>query len=336
MKELTNEFIISGTLNAQENTWGNRFNNVIPNIKKEGNTIILSTGNASVSIDPFDEIVLTIILKFLFSPIWLIKQFYQTWMIAGIENPEDKINDWVKVGLIWKEAAVTGQYVRPTNTLFKLFGETPEPFCDIPFNTLTHTISEQKVVFDIMSGNGIAAEIFKREKVLPRISELGFDESDNGTNVLTEPDFRNPKLFKNEGIMELSETENKINEGMKNGDAVTPELINFNQFMLVKKVNNTGTVRKDYIFHIPDLIIPVIRENGKPKSIAIEVELSNKRYNYEETMRRYKNNNKYGSVYWLCRNQQIAESLRNAYDAVGGTGTCRTALMEFVVPYPEF
>lgn len=333
MKELTNDFILTGTLNAQENTWKGRYNTALPNIKKEETTIKLSTADISVNIDSFDEIVLTIILKFLFCPVWLIKQFYQTWMIAGIENPEDKINEWVSIGLVWKEAAVTGQYVRPTYLLFKLFGEAPESFYNIPFNTLTHTISEQKVMFEIMSGK---SEILKRESVLPRISELGFEDSETGTNVLIEPDFRNPKLLKPEGILELSETENSINKGMKEGAVVTPELEDFSQFTLVKKVNNTGVIKKDYKFHVPDLIIPMIRNNGKPQSIAVEVELSNKRYGYEETMKRYKDNNKYGAVYWLCNTPQITEALRSAYDAVDGTGTCRTVLMEFVIPSPEF
>lgn len=306
----------------------------MPDIKKENNIIKLSNSNISVNIDSFDEIILTIILKFLFCPVWLIKQFYQTWMIAGIENPENKINEWVEIGIVWKEAAVTGQYVRPTYLLFKLFGEKPETFYNIPFNTLTHTISEQKVMFDIMSGK---SEILKREKVLPRISELGFEDNILGTNILTESDFRNPKLFKQEGIKELSETENKINECIKNKINITPELLNFNQFVLVKKINNSGIIKKDYSFHIPDLIIPLVRNNGNPKSIAIEVELTNKRsLAYEETMNRYKDNNKFGSVYWLCNSPYIYESLRNAFESVGGTGTCKTVLMEFVVPSPEF
>lgn len=333
MREIKADFILSGTLNAQENTWKSRYNATIPSIQMIDGKINLTAGSKCVTIDSFDEIPLTIILKFLFAPVWLIKQFYQTWMIAGIDDPEAKINDWVEIGLVWKEAAVTGQYVRPTYLLFKLFGESPERFYNIPFNTLTHTISEQKVMFELMSGS---SPILKNQITLPRISELGFEGIDTGTNVLTEPDFRNPQLFKEAGIIELSQTENSINEGMRNGATVTPELINFNQFTLVKKVNNTGTIKKDYLFHIPDLVIPVIRDNGKPQSIAVEIELSNKRYGYEETMRRYRDNNKYGSVYWLCNAPNIAESLRNAYEAVGGTGTCKTFLMEFTIPSPEF
>lgn len=333
MRELTEDFILAGTLNAQENTWKKKFNATLPNIKKEECKIKLSNGNHSVYIDSFDEIVLTIVLKFLFCPVWLTKQFYETWMIAGIEDPANKIKEWVDIGLVWIESDVTGLYIRPTFLLFKLFGETPEKFYNIPFNTLRHTICEQKVMFDVMCGN---SEILKRENTLPRISELGFEDSEKGTNILTECDFRNPYLYKDEGIIKLSETENKINEGMKNGEIITPELLDFSQFVLIKKVNNKGSVKKDYKFHIPDLIIPVIRKNGKPQSIAIEVELSNKRGGYIETMERYKNNNKYGSVYWLCRDSSTIEALRAAYEEVGGTGTCKTILLEFVVPSPKF
>lgn len=340
MSRLTNDFIQAGTRNAQENTWNNRYNSVIPSIKKDGNKIILSSAHETVELDSFDEIILTIIIKFLFAPVWLLKQFYNTWMIAGLDDPEEKINSWVNIGLVWKEAAVTGQYVRPTYLLFKLFGQDPEKFYNIPFNTLTHTISEEQVMFEVMSGRGpIGEAILKREKVklLPRISELGFDENNNGTNIITECDFRNPALFKDEGIKELNDTEHKINEGMRNGETVTPELEKFNQFVLVKKINNTGTIKKDFVFHIADLIIPTIRNNGKPQSIAIEVELTNKRaVNYEETMKRYKDNNKYGAVYWLCNTPDIANNLREAYSTVGGTGTCRTILLEFTIPTPSF
>lgn len=335
MRDLSADFILSGTLNAQENTWKGRYNSTVPSIKLVGQQLELSANNANVVIDSFDEIVLTIVLKFLFSPVWLVKQFYQTWKIAEMETPESRLNRWVDIGLVWKENSVTGQYIRPTYLLFKLFGQDPRPFFNIPFNSLTHTVSEQKVMFEIMSGNSSVNNIC-RDKLLPRISELGFDDDPFGTNVLTEPDFRNPKLFKESGIAELSETENQINIGMKNGATVTPELVNFNQFTLVKKVNNTGTVKKDYQFHVPDLIVPTVRVNGVPQSIAVEVELSNKRWGYEETMRRYRDNNKFGTVCWLCNTPAIAEALRNAYDAVGGTGSCKTVLMEFVIPSPEF
>lgn len=337
--ELNREFIVSGTLNSQENTWKDRYNSILPDFKKDGEKIIMTKGNDSAIIEPFDEIILTILLKFLFIPLWLVRQCYNTnIMILGMNTCDDKINSWIKLGLIWKESTVTGIYIRPTYALFKLFGVPQEKFYNIPFNTLTHTISEQKVFFDIMAGFSsiLAKENRMGHKLLPRVSELGFKESNIGTNIITEPDFRNPYLFRDEGIKELANTENKINNAMKNGDNFTPELANFNQFTLVKKVNNTGEIKKDYKFHLPDLIIPNLRENGQPRSIAIEVELSNKRGGYIETMNRYKDNNKFGSVYWLVSMNSTANALRDAYKEVKGTGSCSTHLLEFVVPTPDF
>ena len=339
--ELDKDFILSGTKNAQLNTWGNKYNSTVPNIKKEGSEITLSSFDCCVKINNFDEIVLTIILKFLFMPVWLMKQFYSApYNILGMENIDDKINSWIQIGLIWKESSVTGEYVRPTYSLFDLFGETPYTYLNIPFNVLTHTISEEKVMFDIMTGDSEIVNIERKNnpnKLLPRISELGFNEDKRGTNVIAEEDFRNPNLFKPDGIKELNNSEHEIFESIKNGNNITPELTNFKLFPIVKKIDNTGIIKNDYKFHLPDLIIPTLRNNGNPQSIAIEIELTNKRtVNYVETLKRYKDNNKFGSLYWLCNNNSISAALRSAYDEIDGTGTCKMYLLEFVVPFPEF
>lgn len=333
--EITNEFISSGIRNAKNNTWGNRYHLSTPSIKKKDSYILLADGEYNTRINSFDEIILTIILKFLFCPVWLIKKFYSYDNIAGFDDPEQKIEEWINLGLIWKEASVTGCYVRPTYSLFTLFGQDPLEYKPIPFNMLTHTICEEDVMFDVMSGR---SQIFKENKsiLLPRISELGFDEDNTGTNIIIESDFRNPLLFKPEGIKELNDVENRINDGIKNKAQVTPELTDFRYFTSVKKINSTGIVRKDYAFHIPDLIIPALRKQGKPMSIAIEVELSNKRaIKYEETMNRYKDNNKYGTVYWLCNTPNIANALRDAYKETGGTGATKMKLIEYIIPENE-
>lgn len=333
--KLNEDEIIVGTKSAQANTWGNRYNYVVPSIKKEGATITFSTSDVSLQINSFDEIILTIIIKFLFMPVWLIKKCYgESIGIAGFEDIDIKINNWIKVGIISKEDSVTGQYVRPTYALFTLFGLDPYPYTSIPFNTLTHTISEEKVMFDIMAGN---SDIIKRENIkIPRMSELGFEPYRIGTNVIAEGDFRNPILYTQNGIDELNRVENEINQGIINGVNFTPELENFRYFIIAKKINSTGIPKKDYLFHLPDLVIPLPRINGKSKSIAVEVELTNKRVNYEESLNRYKNNNKYGAVYWLCNSSAIVQSLKAAYEAVGGTGDCRMMLSEFVIPSPDF
>ncbi len=333
--ELDRDAIASGILEARRNTWGSQYHPTVPTIRKEGAVIKIIDGETVVEINSFDEIVLTIIMKFCFCPIWLVKQFYGTdSIISGYGGVEAKIRSWIRVGLVYAQNAVTGAYIRPTYQLFKLFDEAPYPYTAIPFNMLTHTITEEHVVFEIMTGR---SKIVQRERkcLLPRVSELGFDDDPNGTNVLAEEDFRNPKLYTEEGLVELSATENAINNGMRTGAVVTPELKDFRQFVLVKKVDKTGVIKKDYKFHVPDLIIPCLREMGRPKSIAIEMELSNKRSGYVETMQRYKDNNKYGSVYWMCSRPETLSALRDAYSQVGGTGSTKTYLMEYVVPTPE-
>ena len=49
-----------------------------------------------------------------------------------------------------------------------------------------------------------------------------------------------------------------------------------------------------------------------------------------------KDNNEFGSVYWLCGNNNVAKSLKYAYNEIGGTGFCKCYLQEFTIPYPEF
>lgn len=338
---LTNESIAAGVFQAKANTWGSRYHPTYPSIVSEGAIIRLVDGNLSMELNAFDEIVLSVILKFCFCPVWLIKQFYDSADSGGLilfdkDVAESKINDWITFGLVWKEVAITGEYVRPTYQLFKLFAEQPGSYTNIPFNMLTHTIVEEHMMFEVMTGR---SPICERERklgtLLPRVSELGFEDDPEGTNVIGEEDFRNPNLYTPAGILELSQAEHDINNAIKNGAQFSPELENFRLFTSVKKVNNTGNIRTDYKFHVPDLVIPCLRKNGRPQSIAIEMELSNKRGGYEETMERYKDSNRFGVVYWMCSQQATVVSLRNAFQAVGGTGSTRCVLMEYTIPYPK-
>ena len=335
---LNSDFIMSGTKIAQANTWNNRYNNNIPNIEKEGENIKLSYSDIVEYIDSFDEIVLTIILKFLFCPVWLIKKFYNysNTMLGNDEYTIGKINNWVKLGMVWQEPSVTGLYIRPTYALFTLFGEEPYRYTNIPFNMLTHTICEEYIMFLIMTGNSkIVTD--NKNVLLPRISELGFKDDNFGTNIIAEEDFRNPILYTQEGIDQIIKTEKSIDDAIRNKKQISNELIDFRQFVLCKKIANTGQVKKDYIFHVPDLAIPTLRKDGLAQSIAIEVELTNKRsLNYEETMNRYKDNNKFGTVYWLCSTSATIQNLREAYKITGGTGKCKTKIIEFEIPVPDF
>ena len=52
MKDLTPDFINNGIKNAQNNTWSDRYTNVMPAVKFNGATITYSTSLKSVDITP--------------------------------------------------------------------------------------------------------------------------------------------------------------------------------------------------------------------------------------------------------------------------------------------
>lgn len=340
MRDLTREDCIHGTEEAQDSTWGDRNSSVIPSFHMEGANMIVEGGGESIALTAFDEIVLTVVVKVTLCPLWLIRQFYSTQtfgLLSDVSDVDEKINSMVHLGLIWKQPDVTGIYIRPTFALFTLFDEPKKSFADIPFNMLTHTICEAKVMFDIMSGHSDICKMErKRGFLMPWCSEWGFaPEETSGTNVLVEDDFRNPSQFYYRNAGKLDDINRKIQDQIVAGEAITEELKHFENFVLIKKVDNTGVTKQDYKFHIPDLIIPQPRDRGKPRSIAVEVELSDKRYGYEETMERYRDNNRYGSVYWLCRTSSITNHLRSAFKEVGGCGSTRVVLLPFKVPAPN-
>lgn len=334
LRDIELDQVRSGATTALKNTWGNRYHPVIPTVKHNGGSITYSTSLVSVDITPFDEITLYVISRFLFAPVWLVKRWYEPVGMVGNEGyVDDMIRSWVRLGLVWMEQEVTGSYLRPTHALFQMFQQPPYHYCNIPFNMLTHTIAEEEIMHAVMSGRH---PILDREPTMPRMSHLGFEGEMSGTNVLAENDFRNPTLLKDPQAIDDAEV--AIQNGILAGQRITKELQDFSWFVISKRVDRTGVVKRDFKFHIPDLVIPVPRDSqGHPRSVAIEVELTNKRaVNYEETMQRYANNNRFGSVYWLCRDDNIASALREAHAKVGGTGTCRTYLMEVEVPYPDF
>ena len=336
--KLTKNDIIKGTQRAQENTFGNRYTSADYSFKVENNVLRVWANGVTVYIDSIDEVVLYVIKIISFVPTWLITQFYSAVSSGAALNIDDKINNWIAVGLVWKEPDVTGLYVRPTRGLFKLFNngidDTGWQYTELPFNMLRHTIAESKVLFDILSG---VSNIVKDNFTLPRPSFLGLPPNNAGTIVWTEKEFKAPNMFTQRYIDELESAERAIEEGVKNGAKITKELENPRYFVIAKHVDNTGTLRKDWDYHLPDLVIPVVRNSGVAQSIAIEVELTNKKIvAYRETVKRYKDNIKYSKVYWLCRDPDIAKSLREAYDLEGGCGKCEWVIEELNIPSPIF
>lgn len=327
--KMDEDYISAGTMAARRNTWGT-YNRTAPTVERGPGFLRYSTSLVSVEIWPFDEIILHILLKFLWMPVWLMERFFgYQYPYAGLDGVvQERLSQWEQLGIVWTEEHPTGTYVRPTHALFQMFSQEPTSYNIIPANLLTHTVCEETVCFEVMTG---ISPILKKEKTMPRVSELGLEGNMSGTNILPEIDFR--YLARQDEYHTIMEVEHELEEAVRNGGPnLTAELKDFRWFTIAKKVNNTGTVRQDYRFHIPDLIIPNIRQEGKPMSIAIEVELSNKRaVNYEETMLRYRDNTRFAAVYWLC-DGIISAQLHKAYDSVGGTGSTRMEVVEFQPP----
>ena len=330
--------IASSGKKAELNTW-HYYRPTKPAIKKEEQFIILKNSELEIKISAFEEIILSIILDFLFCPTWLVCKWLKKHPQHLITTEKEIIQSWINIGLVWNESSVTGNYLRPTSLLFSLFKnkEKMPKYKDIPFNQLTHTISEQQVMFEIMSGdiNNNINKIFSKIYI-KRNSPLGLTGITNGTNIINESKFNNIISFQRKTIEEINNIEYEINNGIKNKETITEEFKDFSKFIIIKKKDNTGEIKKDYDFHVPDLIIPLPRIQGSPRSIAIEVELSDKKLTrYIETLKIYKNNNRFGYVIWLTSNDKILKNLLKAFKNIAGLGDTKMSIQPFVIPYPD-
>lgn len=336
--------LLSSGKNAELNTW-NYYNKVMPNIQKTSEQIILKTDTYTCKINSYDEALLYILVIYSFAPVWIMRQWIDKEdcfeAVSNRDYSKEKILNWINIGLVWCQPSVTGEYLRPTYLLFELFNERKQKFKDIPYNQLTHTISEEQVTFEILTGQKESAiNKYFNKLYIPRYSPLGFDIKDSvGTNVIGEHDFKSTLIYSKLPVEEINETEYQINKGIQERKIITEEFNDFSKFMIVNKLDNTGDVSKDFRFHIPDLIIPIPRRksDSSAQSIAIEVELTSKGYSrYVRTLEDYRNNNKFGYIIWYSNDAKITELLKKAYSEVGGLGNnIKMAIFEFTVPSPS-
>lgn len=72
-------------------------------------------------------------------------------------------------------------------------------------------------------------------------------------------------------------------------------------------------------YHVPDGVLLVPRaSDGRPRSVAIEVELNDKPYKeYERILKSYKEAMIYGSVVWLTPSENTARMIRETRDSLG-------------------
>lgn len=292
---------------------------VIPNIKKESDEYItIYNEEESVDLTNLEETIFYILVLFKFIPLWLIEQ----WVEISLET----MLKYRDLGLVWFEETSMGVFLRPTRWLLDLYEVEDDKYIDIPFGLLNHTCAEEQLMFDIITGNPNSElwELIKGENLLPRYHPLGIQpKNESGSIIIREQDFRIG--FRRYKEKDLLEREEKILNQIKAGIDVTDEFSNFSMFPII-------SYRDDKVVtQTPDLLIPIFRDKGKAKSYAIEIELSIKQ-SYEHILENYKDNNKFGSLFYLVGNNQIANKIKKAYIKLGGLGSCELFLLPYQAP----
>ena len=295
---------------------------VSPHIQKQSdNEIIVKTVENEVIITKVEEVILNIIANFKFSPVWLIQQW--------TNNAFEKMLSWINVGLVWAETTSMGVFLRPTRFLLDMLKIDDDKYIEIPFGMLNHNCSEQQLLYDIHLGNEGSElwQIIKNEETLPCYHPLGLIvENETGTIALREADFRIG--FRRYNTNEIQAREEELIREIRSGKKFTSEFTDFSRFPIVN-FNEKG----ELITQTPDILVPIPRKESKAQSYAIEIELSPKTPDkYKGIMNNYKNNVKFGKLFYLCGSQRIARLIKDAYKAVGGLGDCELFLVPFIPP----
>ena len=298
-----------------------------PHIEKISDYCInIKTIENIVSITKLEEIILYIISSFKFSPFWLLQQWFDIYHKNGFEV----ISQWINVGLVWAETSSMGVFIRPTRFLLDMYKVEDTKFIEIPFGLLNHTCAEEQLVFDLNMGNNKSEMwlVIQQEETLPVYHPLGLKaENDTGTIAIREADF---KLgYKRSEIKNILEKEDEIKRQIKSGMKYTEEFNDFSNFPIILIEHKTG----ELLTQTPDIIVPIPRKEGKAESYALELELTPKTpKRYIDILKNYKNNIKFGKLFYLCGSQRIAKLVKDAYKNIGGLGDCDLYLLPFTPP----
>lgn len=302
-----------------------RYPVISPHIIHHGAYEEVKTINGSIHITKLEEVILYILSEFKFIPTWLVDM----WCNDYKKNSKTIITNVVGSGIVWIEPSVMGLFLRPTKFLLEMMHIEDQRYKNIPFGLLNHTCAEEQIMFDVMMGN-TKSELWvtlSQNKLLPCYRPLELkDGYKSGAVILHEALFTTSR-WKDK---ELLDRYDKLIREIK-ASADKPFTSEFNDFTLFTIVypgerDNVETQR-------PDMIVPIPRLNGQPKSCAIELELSAKTpARYNKIMLSYKNNLLFGSLYYLCGNNYIAKLVLDAYNNIGGLGSCKLYIINYVSP----
>lgn len=338
MEYLSKEKVFTDANASLINTREKRYNNVKFSAEVKDNMYILKSEEGKLKLDIRDEIVLYIILKFRFCPSWLAQQWYsEEQLFLGSDHSRTKLRGFIDFGLIYEFPSATCVFLMPTERLAALFNTRLGNFNNPPYNTLTHTISEEQVMYECMTGS---TTYLGDTKAIPYISSLGLGQLDDGNFTLPECDYNIRNSYFNEHIPEFNDQEARLSEEILAGKLITTPDFKENKLTIHKKID-----QNTYDLKIPDLAVLAPRKLidgiAMPQSVALEVELTPKSVKkYENIIKLYWDNLKFGKVVYLINEKKTKDNLMRAYAKVkqeyefGGVDrTCEFVFTEFIVPY---
>lgn len=286
-----------------------------------------------------DEPFLYVLCTYGYMPMWFVKQMYETQSHYSSELVSELIQGMFETGLAYGEATQFGMYLRPTRRLTTLMNLPSAEYKAIPMYTSLHDLSAAQFMWMIMAGTHYILDdeaVFPQGLELePRKSMLGLipgisiqteflsSSPNRGLQIYSESATKWPGMNTEYGKQKFESINAKIRREIveeRYSGWDSPELKNL-EFLcetgarLVE--DEYGTAHKEWLYHVPDLMIPLPRKNGAPQSIAVEMELSNKRQvGYEETVLRYADSIKFGKVLWMCESHATKVNLMKAWNAI--------------------
>lgn len=339
--DITEEKLFSEAQVALRSTRENRYSmavNSSQTMTDMGLKIACNTGSITLTLK--DEFFLKTCLTFGYVPLYLANQMYKSFrtQVSCEFDNSARVKELVNFGIVYSLPSVIGPLLLPTNFLASLFNRKLPKFSTPVLNTVTHTTSEMDVYFKCMT-NKLAC--IKKIPHLPYVSSLNLKGDTSGTVCVAEGEYGNKSDRAAQDYAQLDDDNARLIQQMKSGVQITDDLLK-NNFIIHKKFGESK-----YQHKVPDLVVPIPRKlvayNGVnlalPRSIALEVELTNKgRAKYETLLEVYWNNLKFGTCIYLTPDTRIKNDILSAKSKIEkklGNADCNIFVTEYMIPYDE-
>lgn len=341
MEYLSQEKVFTDANMSLINTREKRYNNVKFSAELKDGFYVLTSDEGKLKLTIKDEIVLYIILKFRFCPSWLAQQWYKNEQLVLGTDAKTKLRGFIDFGLIYEFPSLGQVLLMPTEKLASIFGSKLGNFTNPPFNTITHTISEEQVMYECMVGEARYINDLDVAPI-PYVSSLGMGKLDSGAFVVPECEYNVRSSYFKEHIEEFNDQEAILSSEILDKKIITTPDLKENKFTIHKKID-----QYNYDWKVPDLAVmaprKIVNDIAMPQSIALEVELTAKSVQaYRKIFNLYWDNWKFGTVVYLISDKKTKTNIDHAFQRVkqenelnGVDRTCDFVFTEFVIPYME-